>query len=69
MLSEALEKWRLKQHFRFVLYVLHKHELVHETTELHQQRAIQLQRLEDYTNSGVFPRNHSKSLYTPCFMR
>ena len=63
-----LEDWRLRQHFKRVESILRRRDTSHLPEALQKAREAQLERLHDYAQRSVFPRNESQTLYTPCFI-
>lgn len=68
MLFQQIENWRLRQHFKQVLSILHHADVSHLPDDLQYNRELQLHRLQEYAENGIFPRNYEKSPYSPCFI-
>jgi hypothetical protein len=63
-----MEDWRLRQHFKRVENILRKRDTSHLPEALQKAREAQLESLHRYAERSIFPRNHSKKSYTPCFI-
>lgn len=63
-----MEASRLRQHFERVEHVLRAQDVSHLSSVLRQARERHLDRLHAYATRGVFPRNHERPDYAPCFI-
>lgn len=63
-----LDDQRLHLHFRTVERVLKARDVSHLPQSLQQVRAQNLDQLHVYATHGIFPRNHDRPGWTPCFI-
>jgi hypothetical protein len=63
-----LEDWRLRQHFKHVEHTLRSRDTRHLSPALRQARERYLDQLHMYARRGIFPRNHERPVYAPCFI-
>jgi hypothetical protein len=63
-----VEDWRLRQHFKRVEKTLRRRDVSDLSPSQQAAREKQLECLHDYGERSIFPRNHSRNLYTPCFI-
>lgn len=63
-----LEDQRLQQHFRRVEGILRARDVSHLPHALQAARERYLDRLHAYAVRGIFPRNHERPYYAPCFI-
>jgi hypothetical protein len=67
-ISLLLDDWRVRQHFKRVERVLRARDVSHLPNALQAARARHLDDLHRYATRGVFPRNHERAGYAPCFI-
>ncbi len=67
-LQLKLDDWRVRQHFKRVERILRSRDVSHLSPELQQARHQHLNRLHAYAERGIFPRNHERPIYAPCFI-
>ncbi len=67
-LRQALDDWRLRQHFRRVDAILRARDLSRLSPAQQQARAQYLDTLRAYARRGVFPRNYERDGCSPCFI-
>lgn len=67
-LQLKLDDWRVRQHFKRVERILRDRDVSHLPPALQQAREQHLNRLHAYAARSIFPRNHERPVYAPCFI-
>jgi hypothetical protein len=63
-----LDDWRVRQHFKYVEQRLRARDVSDLPNVLQASRSRHLDELHRYAIRGVFPRNHERGRYAPCFI-